>query len=366
MQENEDINQYLKMRQIRIILLGITVIFSSCAPKISTSISKNYGTLDSKMRVNVFDLNDSVPLNTEVLGYVKIGDTGFSTNCSWDVVIDKAKNEARQVGGNAIKIVDHRPPSLMGSTCHRIKAIILKVSNSEIVSMTNKNDSLSNFGDVTAAVYNDSVIENIQYPKFRFAINGGWSTRVAKLSDNIPEDFRQYSKELKSGFSYGLDLSYYFFEQAGFGLMYNVYRSQNSIDNVNVISPTGYISGRISDDISIGFVGAFYSTRLLNATKKNSLLLNMGIGYMGYKNNGVLISDYATLKGSTLGICWDIGYDIGISKNIAIGFQLSSLIGTLTKYELSSRNKTEIIKLEKDNYESLSRIDLSIGLRFIK
>lgn len=117
------------MRQIAIFSIVCLLILSSCAPKISTSISKNYSALDYREEVRVFGLKDPVPNNSEELGVVKIGDTGFSTNCGWDVVIDKAKMEARKIGGNAIKITDHIPPSVFGSSCDRITAKILKVEN---------------------------------------------------------------------------------------------------------------------------------------------------------------------------------------------------------------------------------------------
>lgn len=112
-----------------VILIAGLIIFSSCNPKISTSLSKSYPTLDYKQDVLVISLDQSEPENAEVLGQVKIGDTGFTTNCSYDIVIDKAKLEARKVGGNAIKIIKHTPPSGFGSTCHNITANILKIEN---------------------------------------------------------------------------------------------------------------------------------------------------------------------------------------------------------------------------------------------
>ncbi len=215
-------------------------------------------------------------------------------------------------------------------------------------------------------VPSDKIVISEIYPHFRAAINGGWSYRVAKLADNIPSDFEQYMKNLKSGYQYGFDLSYYFSEQFGCGFKYYNYKSKNDINNVYVTLPNGSQQfGNLSDDISINFIGPFFSTRLLDTHKKNSLLMNLGIGYMGYTDKVVIISDFK-IKGSTLGICWDIGYDIGLSENFAIGFQLSYITGTLTQYKLSDGITTEKIELEKDNYESLSRIDLSIGLRFIK
>lgn len=217
-----------------------------------------------------------------------------------------------------------------------------------------------------AVVPANKIISNEIYPHFRVAINGGFSYRTAKLADDIPSDFENYMKELKYGYHYGLDLSYYFSEQLGIGIKYSIYKSKNEIDNISVTRPDGSTQyGKMSDNISINFIGPFISTRLLNANKKNGLLMNLGIGYLGYKDYTVLVTDY-TIKGSTLGLCWDIGYDIGISKNLAIGFQLSYMIGTLTQYDISDETTTKTVKLKNDNRESLSRIDLSIGLRLNK
>jgi hypothetical protein len=218
----------------------------------------------------------------------------------------------------------------------------------------------------TSEVPADRIVGIELYPHFRLAINGGWSYRTAKLADNIPYDLTQYVKDLKSGYHYGLDLSYYFTEQFGLGFKYCNYRSKNEINDVYVTLSEGTKQyGKMSDDISIQFIGPYYSTRLLNANKKNSLIMNFSIGYMGYKDKAVLISDY-TIKGNSLGLSMDIGYDIGLTKNFALGFQFSYLIGTLSKYEYFEGTYKETIELEKNNYESLSRFDLSIGLRFTK
>jgi hypothetical protein len=218
----------------------------------------------------------------------------------------------------------------------------------------------------TSEVPAGKVISNEIYPHFKAAINCGWSYRTGKLADNIPSDFKQYMRDLKSGYHYGIDLYYYFSEQFGLGFRYNNFESKNKMDNVCITSSNGSCQyGKMSDDISINFIGPLFSTRLLDFNKKNSFLLNLGIGYMGYTDKAVLISDY-TIKGNTAGLCCDIGYDIGLSKKIALGFQLSCMLGTLTKYDLSDGVHTKTVKLKKENYEDLSRIDLSIGLRFNK
>lgn len=112
--------------------LGISMLliaFNACSPKISTNLSKSYPALDYNQEVAVIGLGQAEPAGSEDLGQVRIGDAGFTTNCGYDVVLDKAKLEARKAGGNAIKIIEHQQPSVFGSSCHRITAKILKVDN---------------------------------------------------------------------------------------------------------------------------------------------------------------------------------------------------------------------------------------------
>lgn len=104
------------------LLLGL----GSCAPKVTTNIKVSSEPLDYREKVRVYTLVDAVPTDITELGTAKIGDTGFTVDCSYDKVIALAKLEARKAGGNAIKIVEHTPPDLM-SSCHRITFLILRV-----------------------------------------------------------------------------------------------------------------------------------------------------------------------------------------------------------------------------------------------
>lgn len=112
--------------------LGISMLLiatNACSPKISTNLSKSYPTLEYNQDVAVIGLDQAEPAGSETLGQVRIGDAGFTANCGYDLVLDKAKLEARKAGGNAIKIIEHQQPSAFGSSCHRITAKILKVDD---------------------------------------------------------------------------------------------------------------------------------------------------------------------------------------------------------------------------------------------
>ncbi|MDR0661599.1 MAG: hypothetical protein LBG19_12620 [Prevotellaceae bacterium] len=86
-----------------LILFAAIAFFYSCSPKITTSISSSYDPLKENEQIAVFGLDNDIPATAEKLGSVRIGDTGFSTNCDYDKVIVLAKQEVRKAGGNALK-----------------------------------------------------------------------------------------------------------------------------------------------------------------------------------------------------------------------------------------------------------------------
>lgn len=204
------------------------------------------------------------------------------------------------------------------------------------------------------------------YQHLRFGISGGFSYITAKVGESVFPDLVDYVKELKSGAHLGGDLTYYFAEQFGFGLKYYLFSSSNNMDNIYIDDNEGNRRfGKMSDKLKTSFVGPTFSMRVFNHNKSNAFLMNLSLGYMGYSVDKVIIDNYK-MTGNTIGSSLDIGYDIGLSENLSLAFQISLIAGTLLEYEWDDGTTKQTIKLEKNEYESLNRIDLSIGLRFNK
>ncbi len=144
--------------KIPIPILLFLFLFSACSPKVNTQITKTYPTLSYNEEVKVFGLKTVIPSNIEVIGSIKIGDTGFTLNCNYQTVLENAKIEARKIGGNAIKITDHSFPDLL-SSCHRIKANILKIDNFNnlniIENLDNEDFNSNNANPLTQITLND-------------------------------------------------------------------------------------------------------------------------------------------------------------------------------------------------------------------
>lgn len=128
-------------RIIYLIFVG-TVIFS-CSPKVASKISSSYQPLTQSQEIAVIEMSQPHPKNAAVLGSIKIGDSGFTTkNGTYEAVLNIAKEQARQAGGNVVKITEHKSPDMF-STIHRIKADILRVDNiNDILAAEPENENL--------------------------------------------------------------------------------------------------------------------------------------------------------------------------------------------------------------------------------
>jgi len=188
------------------------------------------------------------------------------------------------------------------------------------------------------------------YPHWRLAVSGGWSWRTNPLDKSLTPQEREYAKKLMQGLNFSFDASYFFNEMFGIGFKYDLFNASTSLYS-------------LTETISINFAGPSFTMRFLNDTKTNYWFINYCFGYMGYTDKAKTPGQSAMIKGSTVGLLLDIGYDFAISKNWSVGIQLSSLMGTLTEYDFTENGYTQRKKLEKGEYEGLNRLNISFGFR---
>ena len=344
-----------------ILLLTIT----SCSPTINSKLFMDRGILPSEETVVVYKVNEPVPNGADTIGTLKIGDSGFTSNCSYDTVIGIAKSEARWMGGNIVKLTEHKPPMPSGSSCHRIKADVLYLPTDSIKEKVDSTLAfLKTMDSKKKETIDQTSITNTIIPNnIRIAAHGGFAYMVAPLSDDIGDDFKDYSRELKTGKQWSADIQYYLMEVLGIGLKYSQFNTSNSLNNVYLEYPDGTIEwGRLADDITISYFGPMFSLRVFDKNKANCFVFGASAGYMGYKNNSELVEKFK-ITGNTIGFCYDLSYDIKVAKNLYIGLQASWHSGFLTKYEIEQGNIVQDVELEVGDYEGLARLDLSAGVR---
>jgi len=114
------------------LLLTVSVLLSNCASqmKIKGTTINNLQPLKNTESVVIVEENENIEpsgKNTK-LGVFEIKDGGLSFDCSYERVKNLAKQKARSIGGNSVKIVEHKLPDTW-STCHRIKFEVYKLEN---------------------------------------------------------------------------------------------------------------------------------------------------------------------------------------------------------------------------------------------
>lgn len=215
-----------------------------------------------------------------------------------------------------------------------------------------------------AEVPAEKVIVKQPYQHFRLAVNAGWSYRMATLSGNIPSQFMQYVEKLKSGYHFGIDAGYFVSEPIALGAKFNLFHTSNQMDNISVTQQNGtQLNGMMKDDITITFLGPSLYTRLMSNNKKGAFVSGLSIGYLSYTDNATVIYDFS-IKGNTIGFVADIGYDFSLSPSLILGLLFSYSSGSISSVEISDGVSSTTIQLPNGQKESLSRIDLSVGLRF--
>lgn len=138
---------------VYLLIFSVYLLITSCSPKVTTSIIKKYDPTDFKTEVVVLGVDDQIPNDAEVLGDLKIGDSGFTSKCTYEEVITQAKMEVMKVGGNVLKIIEHKLPTAMGSTCHRIIAKILKISDTSKLSISTDEEIIPNADYAVLNIY---------------------------------------------------------------------------------------------------------------------------------------------------------------------------------------------------------------------
>lgn len=308
-------------------------------------MTKTYTPLSSDTPIKVFYKED-IPAESKELGQVRISDSGFSTNCDSLAVINLIKNEARKAGGNAVLVTEHRKPSVFGSSCHQMTAIVLDVSNFPVETLAS-DDAKEDVAPIPKS-------KTRMLPRFNLAINGGYGWRTAKLVEGLDRLEKDYLKKLMSGPVRNASANYYFNDNYGIGLTYSVYAASNSLGSES--------SGIQSNDL-ITYAGPAF---LLRASANQKWIFNasLGIGYIGYSSTHKYSGENTKLTGSTIGFETAVGAEYKFSKNWGIGAIISTNSGILHSMTVNENGKKETVNLGLDERESLEQFRLAVGVRY--
>ncbi len=348
----------------RVFLLSIILPIVSCSPRVITSISSPLEPLDDGQPVVVID-DRSVQLQHALyVGSVEILDSGFSTNCGYDRVVELAKVEVRKAGGNYLVINEHRQPDLL-SSCHRIAATIMRVDFPGTTDVAlNTPDApdavdtpdtpdiepqLSTFRstDEYLTVSSAPAPPVFELSKWRFALDAAFSLRTAKISDNTSssgltdEQWKQLLSGLKKGVAYGVGVTRFFNNFYGLGAKFVGNHYANKLMGMKFGVDAWYFAPE-------------FMMRAPTRNLKNAWIISISAGYVAYRES---ISDgRQKLSESTGGFktTTEFGYDFRLSKGVSMGLKLVASSGAVHISD-GSGGKVK---------NSLNAIEIGGGIRF--
>ena len=73
----------------------------------------------------LLDVQHKLPDNTLKIGSLRFADSGFSTDCSFNSILNRARSEARKNGANIVKVSSKKEPDLW-SSCYRLNIDLYK------------------------------------------------------------------------------------------------------------------------------------------------------------------------------------------------------------------------------------------------
>lgn len=218
--------------------------------------------------------------------------------------------------------------------------------------------NVADYHSVNPIEYN---LQKYKYPKIRLSFDGGLGFRTKKNADDTPQEFKGFYTKLKSGYQYGFGAQYFVSKNLGLGLKYSHFRSKKAM-NYFVEHYGNWQEYIQNEDVNIDFVGPTFSFRGLHNKNRNSYMMYMGAGYLHYLDR--VLSYGITASGNTYGLAIGLDYDIKIAENLAIGLDVSYIMGTLSKWKLSDGIYSQTSDLQHN--DNLHHLDISIGLRLIK
>jgi hypothetical protein len=210
--------------------------------------------------------------------------------------------------------------------------------------------------------------------KVRFGLGGGagyliGSTQNAEdqmVSQGFTFDQAQsYYNDMKLGISANADFYMLINSDYGAGIKYKFFYNSSSIEGfVDPQDGVHLYYTTFRENIYVNFAGASLFYQQFIGSKK-SLALNsaLSLGLTTYRDEAEYLHGYYLLTGKNVGADFNIGLEYFLSSRFSLGADLSAFYSSIRKMKITDGISTSTIELEKENYENLSRIDLSVGIR---
>lgn len=315
-----------KITQFSVLYL-LPLFLGSCAPKVLTEINNPHTPVVTANEVRLYEVGDSVTQSAELIGRVKVLDSGLSTHCQYDQVVALAKEKTAQSGGNALALTDHRKPSIW-SSCHQIAGNML------LIDETKRHETYTRATTPAEDSKECNCEEQSRFRHNTFYANIGYSCIVSKFY--MPLEATGHPKR-------GMDwmAGYDWVSTSGFGagVMYSGYKSSYLLSDIDFAVKLTYIAPQ--------FV-------MKQQFRQWSIEEKLGIGYFNYRES---VKGSGSVSASGVGYNFLLGTEYHVSDLVGIGANIGYISGSLPEDKFGNPN-------EEDGSTGIFRLHFNVGVKF--
>lgn len=211
----------------------------------------------------------------------------------------------------------------------------------------------------------DKSVPDIKEDYSRFHISGSLigSRRTASVPDNLPEFRQDYFEELKGGNGLQGRAHIFFNEEAGVGFQVSTYEASHSISGEFTFEePDSSAVGVLSSDVSLLFIGPSFMGRYYFPESSFMINYSVSLGYLRFRQEDFFIDTRTTFEGSSFGLNGDVGLELLLAENFALGVGVGFGLGAVSRVDVTENGET--FEVELDEPEGLNRISFFGGVRF--
>ncbi|MFZ4724975.1 MAG: hypothetical protein ACOYMD_05975 [Paludibacter sp.] len=211
------------------------------------------------------------------------------------------------------------------------------------------------------------------HKNLRLDIGGGQSLLMASTSSAVDylsglgvekSAANTYYDNLKKGLVFDTRLHYMYTEKYGYGIIYQLNKSNSKVPGLVEISDNSYnYIGEINETIYTNYVGlSFLMTEPIIRSARLTYKLEYSLGAVFYQNQSQFIISKSEITGTAFAANISIGLQYELTKKLSIGIRANTFASTLKKITINY--KPDEVGTSTDTKETLTRINWLAYLSF--
>lgn len=104
---------------------ALSLLLSACGPSTYVRKDHTFDSLPPTCCPLLLGIDDAVPADVLLVGEVRYGENGFSTDCSYAENMERVRQQACGLGADVVQITAQNFPNFV-STCYRVRASLYR------------------------------------------------------------------------------------------------------------------------------------------------------------------------------------------------------------------------------------------------